>query len=128
MKPWKVSATPPYNAPGDFLFNISRKLIPNYCWFLFGAFGLLLARLAGPVDLRIPLLTGIALLGLWRHYLGPFNGNSVTRSTRSLPPLPCTRLTRCSRGLSKFSSGTCPAAGNGARQDPSTLVGAQLAR
>ena len=70
VKPWKVSATPPYNAPGDFLFNVSRKLIPNYCWFLFAAVGLLLARLAGPVDLRIPLLTAIALLGLLATLFG----------------------------------------------------------
>ena len=70
VKPWKVSETPPYNAPGDFLFNISRKLIPNYCWFLFGAFSLVLARLAGPIDLRIPLLTGIALLGLLATLFG----------------------------------------------------------
>jgi hypothetical protein len=70
VKPWTVSATPPYNAPGDLLFNISRKLIPNYYWFLFGAFGLLLARLVGPVDLRIPLLTGIALLGLLATLFG----------------------------------------------------------
>jgi hypothetical protein len=70
VKPWKVSATPPYNAPGDILFNISRKLIPNFCWFLFGALSLLLARLAGPVDMRIPLLTGIALLGLLATLFG----------------------------------------------------------
>jgi hypothetical protein len=69
-KPWKVSATPPYNAPGDLLFDISRKLIPNFFWFFFGAFGLLLARLAGPVDLRIALLTGIALLGLLATLFG----------------------------------------------------------
>jgi hypothetical protein len=70
LKAWKVSATPPYNAPGDRLFNISRKLIPNYCWFLFAALGLLFARLAGPVDMRIPLLTGIALLGLLATLFG----------------------------------------------------------
>jgi hypothetical protein len=70
VKPWNVSATPPYNAPGDFLFNISRKLIPNYCWFLFGALSLILTRLAGPFDMRIPLLTGIALLGLLATLFG----------------------------------------------------------
>jgi hypothetical protein len=70
VKPWELSATPPYNAPGDLLFDISRKLIPNFFWFFFGAFGLLLARLAGPVDLRIALLTGIALLGLLTTLFG----------------------------------------------------------
>jgi hypothetical protein len=70
IEPWKVSAIPPYNVPGDPLFDISRKLIPNFFWFFFGAFGLLLARLAGPVDLRIALLTGIALLGLLATLFG----------------------------------------------------------
>ena len=70
IKPWNVPATPPYNAPGDFLFDISRKLIPNFLWFFFGAFSLLLARLAGPVDLRITLLTGIALVGLLTTLFG----------------------------------------------------------
>jgi hypothetical protein len=70
IKPWKLSATPPYNAPGDLLFDVSRKLIPNFFWFFFGALGLLLARLAGPVDLRIALLTGIALLGLLTTLFG----------------------------------------------------------
>jgi hypothetical protein len=70
VQPWKVAATAAYSAPGGALFNISRKLIPNYCWFLFGALSLLLARLAGPVDMRIPLLTGIALLGLLATLFG----------------------------------------------------------
>ena len=64
VEAWKLSSIPPFNAPGDVLFNISRKLIPNFWWFLFGALSLLLTRLTGPVDMRIPLLTGIALLGL----------------------------------------------------------------
>ena len=70
VKSWQLSATAPYNAPGDVLFNISRKLIPNYCWFLFGAFGLLLSHLVAPVDMRIPLLTGIALVGLLATLFG----------------------------------------------------------
>ena len=46
------------------LYEISRKLIPNYYWFLFAAFSLLFASLTGPIDLRIPLLTAIALISL----------------------------------------------------------------
>ena len=61
---WRVSSTPPLSAPGDLLFEISRKLIPNYYWFLFGGLCLLLARLAGPVDVRIPLLTVVAMVSL----------------------------------------------------------------
>jgi hypothetical protein len=63
-KEWRVSSIPPLSSPGDLLFEISRKLLPNYYWFLFGGLCLLLARLAGPVDIRIPLLTAIALIGL----------------------------------------------------------------
>jgi hypothetical protein len=63
-KEWRVSSIAPLSSPGDLLFEISRKLIPNYYWFLFGGLCLLLARLAGPVDIRIPLLTAIALIGL----------------------------------------------------------------
>lgn len=64
VKPWRVSSRPPFSSPGDTLFEISRKLIPNYYWFLFGLFCLLVGRIAGPVDMRVPLLTGIALIGL----------------------------------------------------------------
>jgi hypothetical protein len=64
VKEWRVSSTPPLSSPGGMLFEISRKLIPNYYWFLFGGLCLLLARLAGPVEMRIPLLTGIALISL----------------------------------------------------------------
>ena len=70
VMPWKISSTPPLNAPGELLFNISRKLIPNFWWFFFGALSLLLTRLAAPVDMRIPLLTGIALLGLLATLFG----------------------------------------------------------
>jgi hypothetical protein len=70
VKAWKISSIPPLNSPGDLLFNISRKLIPNYCWFFFGTLSLLLTRLMGPVDMRIPLLTGIALLGLLATLFG----------------------------------------------------------
>ena len=46
------------------LYGISRKLIPNYNWFLFGALCLLFASLTGPIDLRVPLLSAIALISL----------------------------------------------------------------
>jgi hypothetical protein len=63
-KEWRVSTAAPLSSPGDTLFEISRKLIPNYYWFLFGALCLLMVRLAGPIDTRIPLLTAVALIGL----------------------------------------------------------------
>ena len=46
------------------LYGISRKLIPNYCWFLFGALCSVFASLTGPIDLRVPLLTAIVLVSL----------------------------------------------------------------
>jgi hypothetical protein len=63
-KEWRVPTAAPLSSPGDTLFEISRKLIPNYYWFLFGALCLLMVRFAGPIDTRIPLLTAVALIGL----------------------------------------------------------------
>ena len=56
--------SPPLDPTADALYDLSRKLIPNYYWFLGAAVGLFFASWAGPIDLRIPLLTAIALTGL----------------------------------------------------------------
>ena len=100
--------------PATLLFNISRKLIPNYCWFLFGAFGLLLARLAGPVDLRIPLLTGIALLGLLATLFGSVQWEFRYPFDPDLYRLCLARGLRPARVASQVRAGTCSRGGNGA--------------
>jgi hypothetical protein len=62
-----VSSSP----AAEMLYGISRKLIPNYCWFLFGALSLVFASLTRPIDLRVPLLTAIALVSLLVTLFGP---------------------------------------------------------
>jgi hypothetical protein len=62
VKEWRVSSPP--SLPDEDLFEISRKLIPNYYWFLLAVLCLLGAGVTGPIDPRIPLLTTIALISL----------------------------------------------------------------
>lgn len=64
VKEWKPPPSPPLDPTADALYDLSRKLIPNYYWFLGAAVGLFFASWAGPIDLRIPLLTAIALTSL----------------------------------------------------------------
>ncbi len=64
VKEWKLAPTVSSSPAAEMLYEISRKLIPNYCWFLFGALCLFFASLTGPIDLRVPLLTAIALVSL----------------------------------------------------------------
>jgi hypothetical protein len=61
---WSVSSSASSNAAAETLFEMSRRFIPNYYWFLLGVLGLLVAGLTGPIDWRIPILTAIALLSL----------------------------------------------------------------
>jgi hypothetical protein len=61
---WKVSPAVSLTPTAERLYEISRKLIPNYHWFLFGTLCLLFAAFTGPIDVRVPLLTAIALLSL----------------------------------------------------------------
>ena len=70
VKEWRISSPAPVISPGDGLFEVSRKLIPNFYWFLLGGLCLLVARLTGPVDLRIPLLTAIAMISLLATLFG----------------------------------------------------------
>jgi hypothetical protein len=64
VKEWKVDPSASSSPTAEMLYGISRKLIPNYNWFLFGALCLFFASLTGPIDLRVPLLSGIALISL----------------------------------------------------------------
>ena len=64
VKEWKLAPTVSSSPTAEMLYGISRKLIPNYCWFLFSALCLVFASLTGPIDLRVPLLTAIALVSL----------------------------------------------------------------
>jgi hypothetical protein len=54
VKEWKPPPSPPLDPTADALYDLSRKLIPNYYWFLGAAVGLFFASWAGPIDLRIP--------------------------------------------------------------------------
>ena len=64
VKEWKLAPAASSSPAAEMLYEISRKLIPNYCWFFFGALCLFFASLTGPIDLRVPLLTAIALVSL----------------------------------------------------------------
>lgn len=64
VREWKLRPSPAANPAAETLYGISRKLIPNYNWLLFGALCLLFASLTGPIDLRVPLLSAIALISL----------------------------------------------------------------
>jgi hypothetical protein len=61
---WKLAPAASSSPVAEMLYGISRKLIPNYYWFLFSALCLVFASLTGPIDLRVPLLTAIALASL----------------------------------------------------------------
>jgi hypothetical protein len=64
VREWNLPPMASLSPTAERLYEISRKLIPNYLWFLLGALGLLFAALTGPIDVRVPLLTGIALISL----------------------------------------------------------------
>jgi hypothetical protein len=64
VREWRLPPIASLSPTAERLYQISRKLIPNYLWFLFGALCLLFAALTGPIDVRVPLLTGIALISL----------------------------------------------------------------
>jgi hypothetical protein len=64
VKEWNSPPIASLSETAERLYEVSRKLIPNYLWFLAGGLFLLFSALTGPIDLRVPLLTGIALLSL----------------------------------------------------------------
>ena len=64
VREWKFAPAAFTSPTSERLYEISRKVIPNYYWFLFGALCLLFASLTGPVDWRVPLLTAFALISL----------------------------------------------------------------
>lgn len=63
-KEWKLPPVASLSPAAQVLYEMSRKVIPNFLWFLFGTLFLLFAALTGPLDMRVPLLTGIALISL----------------------------------------------------------------
>ncbi|MGC2580008.1 MAG: hypothetical protein WA376_20755, partial [Terrimicrobiaceae bacterium] len=64
VKKWKLPSVASLSPASEALYEMSRKVIPNFLWFLFGAFFLVFAGLTGPIDIRVPLLTGFALISL----------------------------------------------------------------
>ena len=94
VKEWKLAPTVSSSPAAEMLYGISRKLIPNYCWFLFGALCLVFASLTGPIDLRVPLLTAIALVSLLVTLFGSVPWEFRYPFDPSLPHSPCT-LSHC---------------------------------
>jgi hypothetical protein len=70
VREWKLPALTWSPETAERLRASSRKFIPNYYWFLFGALGLLFASLTGPVDWRIPFLTAVSLISLLATLFG----------------------------------------------------------
>lgn len=64
VKEWKLRSVAFLSPASEALYEMSRKVIPNFLWFLLGGAFLVFARLTGPIDIRVPLLTGIALISL----------------------------------------------------------------
>jgi hypothetical protein len=94
VKEWKLAPTGSSSPAAKMLYGISRKLIPNYCWFLFGALCSVFASLTGPIDLRVPLLTAIALVSLLVTLFGSVPWEFRYPFDPSLPHSPCT-LSHC---------------------------------
>ena len=80
VKEWKVDQSASSSPTAEMLYGISRKLIPNYNWFLFGALCLLFASFTGPIDLRVPLLSAIALISLLVTLFGSVQWDATFRS------------------------------------------------
>jgi hypothetical protein len=70
VREWKLPLPTWSPATAEMLRASSRKFIPNYYWFLFGALSLLFASLTGQVDWRIPFLTAVCLMSLLATLFG----------------------------------------------------------